>query len=243
MWRLQRRRQRRPVRGVQRAGRREVALEAARRGRTPRPAAARARPRTGRCSAWRPPARRSARPARPPSRAARRGRSSWRTCPPAARRRARATTATAATCRRRQLAVGDVLEDQHAVAPAELDQRAAALERQRPPGRVLVLRDRVEELGRRPPARRSATASTRSPSSSIAIAFVRLRRLLASHAGLARKLEALEKKYDSQFKIVFDAIRKLMVPIEPESPKKRIGFIVAEPHVHYQSSKPSKKKM
>ena len=38
-------------------------------------------------------------------------------------------------------------------------------------------------------------------------AFVRLRRMLSSHADLARKLEALEKKYDSQFKIVFDAIR------------------------------------
>ncbi|MFH1720919.1 MAG: ORF6N domain-containing protein [Patescibacteria group bacterium] len=40
-------------------------------------------------------------------------------------------------------------------------------------------------------------------------AFVRLRKILASHADLARKLEALEKKYDSQFKVVFDAIRQL----------------------------------
>ena len=40
-------------------------------------------------------------------------------------------------------------------------------------------------------------------------AFVRLRRILASHADLARKLEALEKKYDTQFKIVFDAIRQV----------------------------------
>ncbi len=38
-------------------------------------------------------------------------------------------------------------------------------------------------------------------------AFVRLRKILASHADLARKLEALEKKYDAQFKVVFDAIR------------------------------------
>ena len=38
-------------------------------------------------------------------------------------------------------------------------------------------------------------------------AFVQLRQMLASHADLARKLEALEKKYDSQFKVVFDAIR------------------------------------
>lgn len=54
-------------------------------------------------------------------------------------------------------------------------------------------------------------------------AFVRLREMLSSHADLARRLDALEKKYDSQFKVVFDAIRQLMTPIE--SPKKsRIGF-------------------
>jgi ORF6N domain len=54
-------------------------------------------------------------------------------------------------------------------------------------------------------------------------AFVRLRRILASNAELARKLEALEKRYDSQFKVVFDAIRQLMKP--PDPPKKRpIGF-------------------
>jgi phage regulator Rha-like protein len=71
--------------------------------------------------------------------------------------------------------------------------------------------------------------------------FVRLRRILASHAGLARKLDALEKKYDAQFKIVFDAIRQLMAPPEPEPSKKRIGFLVEEPHVPYESSKGSKK--
>lgn len=54
-------------------------------------------------------------------------------------------------------------------------------------------------------------------------AFVRLRQLLASHADLGRKLEALEKKYDAQFKVVFDAIRELMKP-PPEKPKGRIGF-------------------
>ena len=54
-------------------------------------------------------------------------------------------------------------------------------------------------------------------------AFVRLRRLLASHADLARKLEALEKKYDTQFKQVFEAIRQLMTP-SPAEPKHRIGF-------------------
>ena len=43
-------------------------------------------------------------------------------------------------------------------------------------------------------------------------AFVRLRRLLASNEELARKLAALERKYDAQFKVVFDAIRELMRP-------------------------------
>ena len=40
-------------------------------------------------------------------------------------------------------------------------------------------------------------------------AFVKLRQMLATHKDLARKLEEMEKKYDSQFKIVFDAIRQL----------------------------------
>jgi len=53
-------------------------------------------------------------------------------------------------------------------------------------------------------------------------AFVRLRKMLASNAELARKLEALEKKYDSQFKVVFEAIRELMTPQEPK--RRRIGF-------------------
>jgi hypothetical protein len=72
-------------------------------------------------------------------------------------------------------------------------------------------------------------------------AFVRLRRILTSHADLARKLEALEKKYDAQFKVVFDAIRQLMAPPEPEPPKKRIGFLVEEPHAPYESLKGFKK--
>ena len=53
-------------------------------------------------------------------------------------------------------------------------------------------------------------------------AFVRLRQMLASHVDLARKLDALEKKYDTQFKVVFDAIRELMTPTEPK--RNRIGF-------------------
>ena len=54
-------------------------------------------------------------------------------------------------------------------------------------------------------------------------AFVKLREMLASHKDLALKLAEMEKKYDSQFKVVFDAIRELMAPIDP-SPKPRIGF-------------------
>jgi len=51
--------------------------------------------------------------------------------------------------------------------------------------------------------------------------FVRLRLMLASNAELARKLQALEKKYDTQFKVVFDAIKQLMKPDDPK--KKQIG--------------------
>ena len=53
-------------------------------------------------------------------------------------------------------------------------------------------------------------------------AFVRLRQMLVSNAELARKLHALEKKYDAQFKVVFDAIRELMTP--PDKPRRRIGY-------------------
>lgn len=52
--------------------------------------------------------------------------------------------------------------------------------------------------------------------------FTKLRELLATHKDLQRKIEETEKKYDQQFKVVFDAIRKLMSP--PEKPKRRIGF-------------------
>ena len=54
-------------------------------------------------------------------------------------------------------------------------------------------------------------------------AFVQLRRMLASHEDLARKLSDLEKKYDTQFKVVFDAIRELMTPPEPKK-KRAMGF-------------------
>ena len=53
-------------------------------------------------------------------------------------------------------------------------------------------------------------------------AFIRLRVMLASNADLAKKLDALEKKYDARFEIVFQAIRDLMTPVP--APRKRIGF-------------------
>ena len=58
-------------------------------------------------------------------------------------------------------------------------------------------------------------------------AFVRLRKILSSHAQLARRLDELERKYDAQFRAVFDAIRQLMIPPE-ESQKVRIGFHVSK---------------
>jgi len=71
--------------------------------------------------------------------------------------------------------------------------------------------------------------------------FAKLREIISLNKDLARRLDELEKKYDVQFKIVFDAIRQLMAPPEPETPKKRIGFLVEEPHVPYKSSKGFKK--
>jgi len=53
-------------------------------------------------------------------------------------------------------------------------------------------------------------------------AFVKLREMLSTHKDLARKLADMEKKYDSQFKVVFDAIRQLVSPTVPK--KGTIGF-------------------
>ena len=61
--------------------------------------------------------------------------------------------------------------------------------------------------------------------------FVRLRQIMSTHKDLARKLEALENKYDAQFKVVFDAIRQLMAPPQPS--KRKIGFLVKERTVKY----------
>jgi len=70
----------------------------------------------------------------------------------------------------------------------------------------------------------SVLRSDRAVQVNIAImrAFVRLRELLATNADLARKLESIEKKYDGQFRIVFDAIRQLMVPAT--QPAREMGF-------------------
>ncbi len=64
-------------------------------------------------------------------------------------------------------------------------------------------------------------------------AFVKLREMLATHKDLARKLEEMEKKYDAQFKVVFDAIRQLMATPEPK--KKKIGFVVRERSAQYRT--------
>ena len=64
-------------------------------------------------------------------------------------------------------------------------------------------------------------------------AFVRLRGMIASHDDLARKLDALEKKYDAQFKGVFDAMRELTASPAPQ--RRRVGFLVREKMARYSS--------
>ena len=54
-------------------------------------------------------------------------------------------------------------------------------------------------------------------------AFVKLREMISSNKDLSRRLDDLENKYDSQFKLVFDAIRQLMAPADPPK-KQKIGF-------------------
>jgi len=87
----------------------------------------------------------------------------------------------------------------------------------------------------------SVLNSNRAIEVNIAImrAFVQLRKMISSHADLERKLVALEKKYDQQFRVVFDAIRALMAP--PERPKKKIGFEVKEGRAAYGKRVKSKK--
>jgi len=67
-------------------------------------------------------------------------------------------------------------------------------------------------------------------------AFVRLREILATHKDLARELRELEKKFDAQFKVVFDTIRALMVP--PEKARRSIGFRVEEAGPGYRLRRP-----
>lgn len=70
----------------------------------------------------------------------------------------------------------------------------------------------------------SVLGSERAIQVNVAIirAFVRVRQVLASHAGLALKLDVLERKYDEQFRVVFDAIRELMA--KPDPPSRPLGF-------------------
>jgi hypothetical protein len=62
-------------------------------------------------------------------------------------------------------------------------------------------------------------------------AFVKLREIMATHKDLKRKIESMEKKYDEQFRIVFEAIKQLIET--DEKPKKKIGFTVKEKQKAY----------
>lgn len=64
-------------------------------------------------------------------------------------------------------------------------------------------------------------------------AFVKLRQMIASHKDLAIRLDEIENKYDSQFRVVFDAIRELMIP--PEEDKRKIGYLARESRAHYKT--------
>jgi hypothetical protein len=78
----------------------------------------------------------------------------------------------------------------------------------------------------------SVLRSTQAVQVNIAImrAFVRRREAMISHKEMARRIDEMERKYDAQFKAVFDALRRLMEP--PASPKKRpIGYIIHEEDV------------
>ncbi|MEW6186755.1 MAG: ORF6N domain-containing protein [Thermodesulfobacteriota bacterium] len=62
-------------------------------------------------------------------------------------------------------------------------------------------------------------------------AFVKLRELIATNKDLSQRLDELEKKYDGQFKVVFEAIRQLMAP--PAKPRRKIGFDLKEKQARY----------
>ena len=83
----------------------------------------------------------------------------------------------------------------------------------------------------------SVLRSPRAVEVNIAImrTFVQLRRLMDSNRDLARRIEALEKRYDEQFANVFDAIKRLIAEDESQKtkPKRRIGFL-AQPRAQYR---------
>jgi hypothetical protein len=66
-------------------------------------------------------------------------------------------------------------------------------------------------------------------------AFVKLREIIATNKNLSRRLDELEKKYDGQFKVVFEAIRALMAP--PAKTKRKIGFDLKEKQARYGKKK------
>jgi hypothetical protein len=80
-------------------------------------------------------------------------------------------------------------------------------------------------------------------------AFIRMRQMLIEQRGLARKLTALEEELTARLDVhetaineILGQIRRLLSsPPEPEPPKKRIGFLLEEPYVAYESLRGSKK--
>jgi hypothetical protein len=65
--------------------------------------------------------------------------------------------------------------------------------------------------------------------------FGRLREIISNHEELKQKLSQMERKYDGQFKVVFDAIRELMAPPRPPvGQRKKIGFQLKEPRAGYR---------
>jgi hypothetical protein len=76
-----------------------------------------------------------------------------------------------------------------------------------------------------------------SVSIQIVRAFIKLRQTIASHKNLARRIDELEEKYDSQYKFVFRTIRQLMTP--PEPTKRKIGFLARERPARYGNRRPS----
>jgi hypothetical protein len=75
----------------------------------------------------------------------------------------------------------------------------------------------------------SVLRSDRAAMVNIAImrTFVRLRQILARHKDIAEKLQAMERKYDKRFKVVFEVLRRLMAP-PPDGPKRPIGFVACD---------------